>query len=78
MIITVEKDLTIHLVGVTKELVEYVGQRLDNYYDANGLSDYIVSEDGNGYTIDTFWNDEEPTQEDLYNNIKYWLEDSHA
>lgn len=74
MIITVEKDLTIHMVGVTEELAQYVGQRLDNYYDANGLSDYIVSEDGDGYKIDTFWNDEKPSQEDLYNNVKQWLE----
>jgi len=50
----------------------YVCSRLDNYYDANGLSDFEEVPDG----VNVFWNeDEEPQYASVMENINRWIEE---
>ena len=49
---------------------DYVCKRLDNYYDANGLSDYECVPDG----VNVFWT-EEPTYGSVMLNINRWIKE---
>jgi hypothetical protein len=72
---TVNNDLDISLTGVYQADVGYIARRMDNYYDANGLSDYkIVSDSPGAFTILTFWN-HEPSRREFNNNIQRWVEE---
>jgi hypothetical protein len=74
MKITVDKSLNITLEGVTADTADYVGLRLDNYYDGNGLEFYEVkSVTETKHVIETCWADgTEPEEEDLKDNAKRW------
>lgn len=48
---TVDNDLDIFLTGVYQADAGYIAGRMDNYYDANGLSDYEVVPDSLGSFI---------------------------
>ena len=74
MKITVDKSLTITLEGVTADTAKYVGLRLDNYYDGNGLEFYEVKAvTDTKHVIETYWVDgTEPKEEDLKDNAERW------
>ena len=72
---TVDKDLDITLSGVYQADAGYVAGRMDNYYDANGLSDYEVVPDSPGtFIIRTYWNDK-PSFQEFNNNVQRWVGD---
>jgi hypothetical protein len=72
---TVNNDLDITLTGVYQADVGYIARRMDNYYDANGLSDYkIVSDSPGAFTILTFWN-HEPSHNEFNHNVQRWVEE---
>ena len=74
MKITVDKSLNITLEDVTADTASYVGLRLDNYYDGNGLELYEVkSVTDTKHVIETYWVDgPEPEEEDLKDNAERW------
>lgn len=72
---TVNNDLDITLTGVYQADAGYVAGRMDNYYDANGLSDYEIVPDSPGtFIIRTYWN-EEPSRCAFNNNVQRWVEE---
>jgi hypothetical protein len=71
----VNDDLEIYLTGVYQADVGYIANRMDNYYDVNGLSDYKIIPDSPGaFTILTFWN-YEPSRREFNNNVQRWVEE---
>ena len=75
MIATVNEDLDITLSGVYQTDAGYVAGRMDNYYDANGLSDYEIVPDSLGtFIIRTYWN-QEPSRREFNNNVQRWVEE---
>ena len=75
MNVTVNDDLDITLTGVYQTDVGYIARRMDNYYDANGLSDYKIIPDSPGnFTILTYWN-YTPSQREFNNNVQRWVEE---
>lgn len=75
MIATVNKDLDITLTGGYQADAGYIAGRMDNYYDANGLSDYEVVPDSLGsFTILTYWN-KVPSYREFNNNVQRWVEE---
>ena len=72
---TVNNEFDITLTGVYQTDVGYVASRMDNYYDANGLSDYKIVPDSTGsFTILTYWN-YTPSLSEFKNNIQRWVEE---
>lgn len=72
---TVDNDLDIFLTGVYQADAGYIAGRMDNYYDANGLSDYEVVPDSLGsFIIRTYWN-KEPSRREFNNNVQRWVEE---
>lgn len=72
---TVNKELDITLSGVYQADAGYVAGRMDNYYDANGLSDYEIVPDSPGsFIIRTYWN-ETPSYREFNNNVQRWVEE---
>jgi hypothetical protein len=75
MRVTVNNDLDISLSGVYQADVGYIARRMDNYYDANGLSDYeIVSDSPGSFIIRTYWN-KEPSRCEFNSNVQRWVEE---
>lgn len=75
MKVTVNDDLDITLTGVYQADVGYIVRRMDNYYDANGLSDYkIVSDSPGAFTILTYWN-HKPSRHEFNSNVQRWVEE---
>lgn len=75
MIAIVDNDLDITLKGVYQADAGYIARRMDNYYDANGLSDYEVVPDSPGsFIIRTYWN-ETPSYREFNNNVQRWAEE---
>ena len=74
MKITVDEFLNITLEDVTADTAGYVGLRLDNYYDGNGLEFYEVKTvTDTKHVIGTEWVDgTEPDEEDLKDNVERW------
>lgn len=74
MKITVDKSLTITIEDVTADTAKYVGLRLDNYYDGNGLEFYEVKTvTDTKHVIETYWFDgTKPEMEDLKDNAERW------
>lgn len=71
----VNDDLEIYLTGVYQADVGYIANRMDNYYDCNGLSDYKIIPDSPGaFTILTYWN-HEPSRREFNNNVQRWVEE---
>lgn len=72
---TVNDDLDITLAGVYQADAGYIANRMDNYYDANGLSDYKIIPDSPGtFTILTYWN-HVPSRREFNNNVQRWVEE---
>lgn len=72
---TVDNDLDIFLTGVYQADVGYIAGRMDNYYDANGLSDYEIVPDSPGsFIIRTYWN-KKPSRCEFNNNVQRWVEE---
>ena len=72
---TVNSDLDITLNGVYQTDAGYIAGRMDNYYDANGLSDYEVVPDSPGsFIIRTYWN-YKPSFQEFKNNVQRWVEE---
>lgn len=74
MKITVDEFLNITLEDVTADTAGYVGLRLDNYYDGNGLEFYEVKTvTDTKHVIETVWvGGTEPKEEDLKDNVERW------
>lgn len=74
MKITVDKSLTITIEGITAEAAKYVGLRLDNYYDGNGLEFCEMQNvTDTKHVIETYWFDgTKPKEEDLKDNVERW------
>lgn len=71
----VNDDLDITLYGVYQADAGYIAGRMDNYYDANGLSDYKIIPDSPGnFTILTYWN-YTPSRREFNNNVQRWVEE---
>ncbi|MBR4794592.1 MAG: hypothetical protein IK038_13250 [Bacteroidaceae bacterium] len=67
--------MDITLSGVYQADAGYVAGRMDNYYDANGLSDYEIVPDSPGsFIIRTYWN-ETPSYREFNNNVQRWVEE---
>ena len=72
---TVNDDLDITLTGVYQADAGYIARRMDNYYDANGLSDYKIVPDSTGtFTILTYWN-HAPSYSEFNSNVQRWVEE---
>ena len=72
---TVNNDLDISLTGGYQADAGYIAGRMDNYYDANGLSDYEVVPDSLGsFIIRTYWN-KAPSYREFNNNVQRWVEE---
>lgn len=72
---TVNSDLDITLNGVYQTDAGYIAGRMDNYYDANGLSDYEIVPDSPGsFIIRTYWN-EAPSYNEFKNNVQRWVKE---
>ena len=72
---TVNEDLEITLTGVYQADVGYIANRMDNYYDTEGLSGYDVVPDSSGtFTILTYWN-HEPSRHEFNSNVQRWVEE---
>lgn len=72
---TVDNDLDIFLTGVYQADAGYIAGRMDNYYDANGLSNYEVVPNSLGsFIIRTYWN-KKPSRREFNNNVQRWVEE---
>lgn len=71
----VKSNFDISLAGVYRADVGYIADRMDNYYDANGLSNYEIVPDSPGsFIIRTYWN-EVPSLREFNNNVQRWVEE---
>lgn len=71
----VKSNFDISLSDVYQADVGYIVDRMDNYYDANGLSNYEIVPDSPGsFIIRTYWN-EVPSLREFNNNVQRWVEE---
>lgn len=69
------KDNLIYVAdNIPREAVDYVLNRFDNYYDANGLVDVWVRTTER--IVDIVWNrsEKQPTLEEIVNQFETWYE----
>lgn len=69
------KDNLIYVAdNIPREAVDYVLNRFDNYYDANGLVDVWVRTTDR--IVDIVWNrsEKQPTLEEIVNQFETWYE----
>ena len=76
MIVTIDNDLTITIKDTNCFAIAKAISRFDNYYDANGLIEFSVTElPNNVWTIDTIWTYGEPVPSTatLQEQFEDWL-----
>lgn len=61
-----------------RPVMNHVVSRMDNYYDANGLSDIYWKEDGTDTVIVIDWDPEYmvPRADELTGNVERWLNET--
>lgn len=74
------KDNLIYLAdSIPDEAADYILNRFDNYYDANGLVDARISSDDEttNRSVEIVWNlsEKQPTLEEIAEQFETWYDD---
>lgn len=67
---------TIYFNGMSNDCVEYIMDRFDNYYDANGLTGYdIHTGTPDRFSVDFYWNSvmKLPDDGEIIENLMRWF-----
>lgn len=78
MNISIDNDLTIKVSGVPAEKVKHAIDRLDNYYDGNGLFLIETEEHDGEFMVETMWTADctLPKPETLKEQFSEWIKNA--
>lgn len=69
--------ITLELSGATESQVEYICNRMDNYYDTYGLENFFITGSEKQFTVLVCWSEEDsfPEEKDLRENLERWFKE---
>ena len=69
--------ITLELSGATESQVEYICNRMDNYYDANGLENFFITGSDKQFSVLVCWAEgySFPEEKDLKENLERWFKE---